>query len=77
MPKKTKTKCKLECPHCHAEWAEFSYGPKGEVYPKDVIILLGTKKKFKDGDELRCSICDHPHTTWDLFLAIGEGTLKK
>ena len=77
MPKKTRTKCKLACPKCHAEWAEISFGPKGEVYPKDVKILLGYKKVLKDGDELKCSICNYPHTTWDLALAIAEGNAKK
>ena len=80
MPKKSKTKVKpkalLVCPHCHAEWAEFTYKADGTVRAKDVKVLLG-KKVFKDGDVLECSVCSHPHNTWDMALAIAAANMGK
>ncbi len=74
MPAKPKP-VPLACPQCHADWADITYyNPKtGEVRAKDIVVKLGDKK-FKDGDELGCTICGYRYTTWDLFIAIGTAT---
>jgi hypothetical protein len=75
MSKNEKKEVLLECPRCHITWAKFAYRPDGSIAAKDVKILEGSKV-FKDGDAFECSCCGYPHTTWDLFLAIGAGEQK-
>lgn len=70
------SKCTLECPRCHGEWAELSWAFDREVKGKDVRVLEGDKK-FKDGEILVCTICGHQYTNWDLLLAMaGSGGNK-
>ena len=78
MPKNTRTKwCRVTCPKCHEAWAEFVYNEEtGEVDPKDVKVIKGPKKRFKEGEALACTLCGYAHTTWDIFLAIGESNQK-
>lgn len=65
----SKNICQLECPKCHEVWAELKYKYGSLVKAKDVTVLKGDKK-YKNGDDLACTICTYPYTNWDIVLAI-------
>jgi hypothetical protein len=51
------------------------YEYDSRVSASDVNVVAGKKKKFKNGDELACTLCGHPYTNFDVMLAIaGKAT---
>ena len=69
-----KATCKLECPKCHKVWGKMKYQFDSRVSAADIIVTAGKKKKFKNGDDLACTLCQHPYTNYDVMLAIaGHG----
>jgi hypothetical protein len=68
-----KEKCDLTCPKCHELWGKLSFQYESKVSASDVKIVAGKKKKLKNGDDLKCNLCGHPYTNWDVMLAIAGG----
>ena len=64
--------CELHCPKCKKHWADMKYNYGEAVSASDITIVLGKKKKLKDGESLACSGCSHEYTSFDVMLAIAE-----
>jgi hypothetical protein len=69
--KDVKNMCELECPHCHEAWATLKFKYGSFIKAKDVTVTKGTKKVYKNGETLQCSLCGHQYTNWDVMLAIS------
>lgn len=67
MPKST---CELECPKCHKKWAVLKFEFEKAIRASDIKVTAGRRKKFKDGDNLACTLCGHEMTNWDIILSI-------
>ena len=71
-----KISCDLTCPKCHKTWGKMAYEHEKAVCGKDIQVTAGKQKKFKDGEDLACTLCGHKYTTWDIILAVNEAGKK-
>lgn len=69
--------CDLTCPKCHKTWGKMKFEYEQPVRGKDVTVTAGKKRKFKDGEDLACTLCGHQMTTWDIILSIHESGVAK
>lgn len=67
----------LTCPRCHVTWADVSIGADGTVLPKDIKVLKGEMRVFKDGDDLECTCCSYKYNTADLILMLVKSCSKR
>ena len=57
------------CPKCNKHWADMDFSQYPNLNAKHLKIRLGSKKKPKDGESLRCTSCRYEYTTFDIVLA--------
>ena len=63
--------CFLECPACKKVWGKMKFRYESRINASDVTVTAGRKKKFKNGEDLKCSCCGYAYKMSDVFLAIA------
>jgi hypothetical protein len=60
---------KIVCPKCLRYFANMDCRQWPNLSAKHISILAGNKKKLRDGDSLKCSLCSHEYTTQEITMA--------
>ena len=60
------------CPKCHVYFANMDIKDYPNIHARHIKILVGDKKKPKDGQSLFCSQCGYELTTYDVVLIAAD-----
>lgn len=68
---------KLICPKCHKYFGDLDIRKWPSISARDIKILVGDRRRFKDGDSLKCTLCNYEYTTYDIVIAGASPDTKE